>query len=61
MKGVLLLLVVLTALQILQEFRERPRLSQRRLAEIEDFYAWLERTRIMQERRELWLRGERWY
>ena len=61
MKGLLLLLVVLTALQILLEFRERPRLSQQRLAEIEDFYAWLERTRIMQERRELWLRGERWY
>jgi hypothetical protein len=61
MTGLLLLLVVLTALQILLEFRERPRLSQQRLAEIEDFYAWLERTRIMQERRELWLRGERWY
>ena len=54
MKGLLLLLVVLTALQILQEFRERPRLSQRRLAEIADLYAWLERTRIMQERRERW-------
>ncbi len=61
MQGLVLLLVVLTALQIRRDLGERPRLGQRRLAQIEDFYAWLERTRIMQERRELWLRGERWY
>ncbi len=60
MTGLVILLIAAT-LQITWDLRSRQRLSAQRVEQLDHFYAWMKRRRIMRERRELWLRGERWY
>ncbi len=38
----------------------QPRLSTEHVERMDNFYAWLSRRRLMQERREMWLRGKSW-
>ena len=60
MKG-LVLVMILALGQMALEHRANQRLSPERVEQIDRFYAWLERSRTIRERRERWLRGERWH
>jgi hypothetical protein len=60
MIGLVILLIVAT-LYTIWDVRSQQRLSAQRVEQLDHFYTWMKHGRIMRERRELWLRGERWY
>ncbi len=60
--GIVWFVVLLAAVMVaIRDRLVQQRLSAKHVERIDYFYAWLSRRRLMQERREMWLAGQRWY